>query len=293
MSNTHNHSRKGSVYLPTVGSEFDFYRRTSDMRPSHKLMFATLPRSGSHFICQKFFESGRAGLPLEYFNPAHWNRWRVRIAAEAAGRTPDDASRLGELATLADKEMPRASNRHTLGALIRRRTGPNGCFSVKLHYSNVRHLTSIVSDKWMEDAHWIRIERLNILAQAVSLEIAVQTGSWIFSQKAWRTPVYDYLALRRRLIRILRDRHAWSCFFKERGIQPHIICYEEFVSNPTESVTTVLDRINKCQAPTPLEAELPYIPEIESQSSTINVKWTERFAEELGKEIENPPDLLP
>lgn len=287
MSDPAEPSRKSSVYLPTVGSDFDFPRRPPGTQPSHKLLFATLPRSGSHFICQKFFASGHAGLPLEYFNPAHWNRWRVRVAAEAAGRPADVASRLGETATLADTEAPRASDWHTLDALTRRRTGPNGCFSAKLHYSNVRHLDSIVSEKWLEDAHWIRIDRLDILAQAVSLEIAVQTGSWIFTQKVWRQPTYDYTALRRRLIRLLRDRHAWSRFFEQRRIEPQIICYEHFVSDPAKNVAAVLDKIGLREMPLPQNATLPHIPDIRSQSSTINAHWTERLAEDLGKEADN------
>ncbi|QUS36330.1 Stf0 family sulfotransferase [Falsirhodobacter algicola] len=278
--------RKSSVYLPTVGSDFDFPRRPPGTSPSHKLVFATLPRSGSHFICQKFFTSGRAGLPLEYFNPAHWNRWRVRVAAEAAGQSASDASYLGEWATLADTETPRASTAHTLDALVRRRTGPNGCFSVKMHYSNVAHLRTIVSDAWLREAHWVRIDRLDIIAQAVSLEIAVQTGSWIFTQKVWRQPTYDYTALRRRLIRLLRERHSWSRFFREHGITPHILCYEHFATDPAGHVAAILDKVGLRESALPPDVKLPHIPDIQSQSSTVNALWSERLADDLGREAD-------
>lgn len=274
-----------SVYSPTVGSAFDFPRRAAGAVPAHKLLFATLPRCGSHFICRHFFETGYAGLPLEYFNPAHWNRWRIRTAIEATGKSAALASAKGEASTLADTEFPRASNAHTFTALTRRRTGPNGCFSAKMHFSHMQTLNSIVPEAWFADAHWVRIERLDILAQVVSLDIAVQTGSWIYTQRVWRTPVYDFQALRRRMVQLLRDRHAWSKFFKERGIQQHIICYEKFAADPAANVRAVLDAYGLNSDPLPEGIVLPKIPDIKNQSSPINAEWVERFADDLGEEL--------
>lgn len=276
---------KTSVYSPTIMSNYDFPQQAPGTVPAHKLLFATLPRCGSHFICQHLFETGYAGLPLEYFNPAHWDRWRVRIAAESVGASPAKASMLGHDSTLANAENPRASAAFTLSALLRRRTGPNGCFSAKLHYAHLKHLSSFVSESWLQDAHWVRIERLDTLAQVVSLDIAMQTGSWIYTQQVWRTPTYDFKTLRRRLIRLLRDRHEWSRFFNAHGIRPHTLCYENFSADPAASVNDVVDRFGLRAPDTIRDVPLPNIPRIQSQSSTINAEWVERLADDLNGDL--------
>lgn len=234
---------------PTVDAAYDFPARRP---PAVKLMFATTPRCGSHFVCNLFQETRRAGLPLEYFHPRHFDSWAARTAAP--------------------------SSHKVLSELVRHRTGPNGCFSAKLHWP---HLTSMFDRGiagWLRGSVWIRIERLDSLAQAVSWDIARQTGVWIHGQKAWRRPVYDRARITTSLLDILRQRRCWEAFFQRSGIVPQVIVYEEVCRHG--GIAGHLDRL----PPAAEAAAWPVLPQPQRQATEINDVWIARYLEDVGAE---------
>jgi LPS sulfotransferase NodH len=243
--------RKG-FYLPSRLAEFDLPSPAPKI--TSKLLFATTPRCGSHFVCSTLYQTQRVGLPLEYFNPAHWDSWRKQSA---------DGSHWG-----------------TLSYLVAQRTGGNGVFSTKFHWSHFEALRSVKMQHWFQGAHWVKIERADIVGQAVSWEIAGQTGSFIYTQAAWKSPVYSFEGIFGRMVNILTQQEAWRCFFASHDIRYHTVVLEHFLQDPQEAVETLLKRLDLPPAKGP---KFPEIPVVESQRREINDEWKARLVADLGE----------
>lgn len=243
-------SKKEVVYRPTVSPDFDFEGVVH--RPLRKLIFATTPRCGSHYICSHFFQTYRAGLPLEYFNPAHWSRWQDRA---------DTRDHWLALSYLVDKRM-----------------GRNGVFSVKMHWPHMAALPNKKFREWFDQSLWIQIQRADVIAQAVSWEIAVQSGSWIYTQPQWKSPKYSFEKIFGKLVRIFEQRAQWKDFFKTNGIDPYVIVYEHFMQNPVGEAQAVLDELKIPQA---YGSRKPEIPAIDIQRREINSEWYSTFVRDL------------
>lgn len=233
---------------PTVDAAFDL---GTNKVPVCKLLLATSPRCGSHFAGSKLHATHRAGLPLEYFNPVHFAAWQARSKA--------------------------ANNHGTLSQIVRHRTGPNGCFSAKLHWPHVQGILDVGISGWLRGAVWVRIERLDTLAQAVSWEIAAQTGVWIHGQKAWKRPTYDSGRISARLGAILQQRHHWDRFFARSEISPHVLIYETLCDDPDRAIAPLLDLLPESVVP---DITWPTLPEVTRQGTQRNTDWITRYLDE-------------
>ncbi|WP_415401074.1 Stf0 family sulfotransferase [Tateyamaria sp. SN3-11] len=217
-------------------------------------MFATTPRCGSHFVCSNLYQTFRAGLPLEYLNPAHWASWQER-----AGTT---------------------SHWNTLSYLVSRRTSGNGVFSIKMHWS---HLSALPTEKlhtWFRGSQWVRIERADVVGQAVSWEIAAQTGSFIYTQPAWQTPKFNFDGIYSKLMQVLEQKEQWRQYFEKNGVSPHVVIHEQFISDPAKETKALIKALG---LPRAVGARRPDIPIVESQHSSINSEWSERFVHMLSQ----------
>ncbi|MEX0807851.1 MAG: Stf0 family sulfotransferase [Dongiaceae bacterium] len=115
-------------------------------------------RTGGTFLCEALVRSGMAGVPAEYLNPA-------AIAAMS--------KRLGAIGGIALAPL--------MQELERRRTTSNGVFGLHLHLEQLRKPleTPERSVQWLRRFdRIILLVRRDKLAQAVSLERALQTSAW-------------------------------------------------------------------------------------------------------------------
>jgi LPS sulfotransferase NodH len=119
------------------------------------------PRTGGTFLCEALERSGEAGVPAEYLNPAALIVLSKRFGAEQGMSLP----RLME-------------------ELHRRRTTPNGIFGLHLHLEQLRKplQTEQRIVEWLGTFdRIIFLYRRNKLAQAISLDRAMQTSEWFRS----------------------------------------------------------------------------------------------------------------
>ncbi|MDZ4736953.1 MAG: Stf0 family sulfotransferase [Rhodospirillaceae bacterium] len=115
-------------------------------------------RTGGTFLCEALSRSGMAGVPSEYLNPA-------AIAAMA--------KRLGASGGIALPQL--------MQELEGRRTTSNGVFGLHLHLEQLRKPLETEERilRWLERFdRIILLVRRNKLAQAVSLDRALQTKAW-------------------------------------------------------------------------------------------------------------------
>src|SRR4051812_18501606 len=159
--------------------------------PWRSYLICATPRSGSTLLAHLLASTGLAGTPIEYF---HEDR----------------------MATLAD-QWGTGSLDEYLGALVERRTGPNGVFGAKLHWGQYeREIAPRDPRSLAPDLLPIRIGREDRLRQAASWVRALQTLRWSSRSKHVRDvqEVYDRDAIEQKLARLAREEAGWDALFE-------------------------------------------------------------------------------
>ena len=75
--------------------------------------------------------------------------------------------------------------------------------------------------------HFIYLTREDIVAQAVSWEMARQTGRWSSRDTAKTVPIYSAVNLAFIIARIEAQRAHWEAWFREMHIKPFRVSYEQ------------------------------------------------------------------
>ena len=200
-------------------------------RPAVNYIVCSTPRSGSGLLCRGLASTGRAGLPAEYFN--------VNQRGPLTERWCSGPS-LSEYAT----------------ALRARRTSPDGVFGTKLHWDQVERLRAEARDEGVSEppfplsadflanliprARFLRIARLDLDRQAISLWNALHRGVWSARagtrQPATVAPGYDFDEIERLRQKLALGELHWDRFLRANRITPVEVEYESLV---TDFVTTI------------------------------------------------------
>lgn len=216
-------------------------------------VIASSGRTGSHLLAALLFDTGLMGAPFEYLHPKHSAVWQERLAVSGS---------------VAD----------VLRALVRRRTSPNGVFGVKAHWPQFQPLLKVGLPDFMKQAHYIRITRRDRIAQAVSMEIARQTGAWISHHVQKATPIYCGDSIRKTLADLESEDAAWSDYFAASGIEPVRVLYEDLIADSRSNVAMILARLglvaHACRE------SPPHAPK--RQATAVNEDWISRFLADYG-----------
>ncbi|MEA3642698.1 MAG: Stf0 family sulfotransferase [Lamprobacter sp.] len=257
-------TEKRSVYLQ-IGSfkepskdsisqaMFDFER--TEQTPKLICIIASTPRCGSTFLGQVLQSQGYA-VPHEYLNTVH-----IPYLAHRWGLIRDKKVELNEY----------------LRACFRWRTNPQGIFSLKAHWSQFQpFLEKGIIVPWLKNSRFIYIRRKDLLGQAISYEIASQTGKWGSMERQSREPVYDGQSIERRLKNLAQQNMAWSVFFAKNNIKWVEVNYESFIEETEKSLACIKKEITpefeleKCE-------EKKGSSEMKIQRNAVNDKWRELF----------------
>jgi len=208
-------------------------------------LIASTQRSGSYFLSYLLRGTAKLGAPFEYLHPDHLDRWRK---------------------TLGTSDLPA-----TLRQLFQIRTSPNGWFGVKAHWDHFEFGRASAGDV-LKFERFIRIERKDRLAQAVSLALARQTRSWMSIQEKSAEPQYDEHKIAHALSILDRDTRAWDRWFAKARVEPCFVYYEDLVADPLAVLNTVLPQFGLA----PLDS-LPAVPTAK-QGSQLNEDWKRRYS---------------
>lgn len=231
-----------------------FFDTTYDFPPTTQkrgaYLIATTPRSGSHYLGHLLFSTKQLGAPLEYLSAANFGRWCELIGS--------------------------SDPRVVYGEIMARRTSPNGWFGLQAHWYHLANLARFRIPHDLIDVHKIIwIMRRDLVEQAISLAIGLQTGSWTVFHKPSRAPTYDRVAIADCLEAIQQMNRAWARHIKRSGL-PHLqLFYEDICANENETVQQILDWF-----------ELPKTEQItcvglQKQADRLNIAWKQRFLSEL------------
>ena len=232
--------------VPSETEAFDF---TGSPPPSKFYLIASTPRSGSTLLTRLLWQSGRMGAPHEYFNlQTVLFRMQMRFQSDSIHAYTDE--------------------------LLRRRTGPNGVFGLKLHQEHWHTFWFCGRFYVFKDMRYIRIRRRDRLGQAISLAIARQTGQWTSDVPARGPANYSYDEVRRALRDLDLNERGWDQLFAERKVKPLELVYEEFRTEPERYAREVCRfvGVDPDQPAAPVE-----LPGLVRQTTKLNQVWADRY----------------
>jgi LPS sulfotransferase NodH len=230
--------------------KFDFPRRTAE--PDIVYMLASIPRTGSTYLSHALWRTGCLGAPLEYLNFEKTGPYFF------ASHSAENQMRLWT-------------------SLLHRRTSPNGvfgfkCFPVQLHALRDSNPALLAA---LRPGRIVYLDRRDRIAHIVSYARANVTGIWHKAQESdlAAPPVYSQEALDMAERGIKVQAAGWERMFRERGIEPLRLWYEDVVASPDNAARQVADYLGVAVAP---GAEVA-VPPVVKQSAKGSEDWAERF----------------
>lgn len=216
-------------------------------RPVKSILIASETRSGSNFLCAMMAETNQLGKPQEYFSKY--------IAFDNA-------------VTVRERYQHACKNGVT----------PNGVISVKLfpeHWEMIENEFNIEEN--FPDRYWIWLRRRDLLAQAISRHIALNTRSWISNTEPEQAPVYSTRGIRKRLNYLAHSETRWRLFFTRNNIKPLELWYEDIIIDPLKTIRDIsgfagID-IDTASINTDVYTK--------TQRTSLNEEWKKRFIGEM------------
>lgn len=234
------------------------------------------PRTGSTLLCTLLEATRVAGNPDSYFN----TRWMVDCAADWNVPVPLDPT-------------DPATNRAYLDAVLAAGTGDTGMFGLRLMHKNLAALLTRLATLYpdlpdaparfaaaFDSPRYIHLSRRDKLAQAVSYEIATQSGLWhrnpdgteMERQGQPQTPHYDATRIKAQLDLYAREHRLWSQWFTAHNLTPLRVWYEDLAANPQAVLAQVLSHLGQNPA---LARHLP--PGTAKLADATSADWMRRY----------------
>jgi LPS sulfotransferase NodH len=206
-------------------------------RPALCCFIATVPRSGSWLLSEALYNAGVAGHPHEYFRPDFWEVWAHEWQLS-----------------------PQASIDEYIAAAKARTCTPNGVFSVKVHWYQLRWLYgALTSGGPFSSAHaaelvgaslaplrYVFLWRRDTARQAISYYRASRSQKWFAKEQAAHD--LDCRSVDLQQIRwfedvVIEHRDDWRRYFAAGGVQPIEVQYESLAASYEATVAALLSQL--------------------------------------------------
>ncbi|NMH60514.1 Stf0 family sulfotransferase [Alteromonas ponticola] len=229
------------------------YHYPVETKVQKTLIIASTVRSGSHMLGHALHETGAFGFPLEYVNDKNLQRWK----------------QIFNTRTLGD----------TLAQIQKHRTSPNGVFGIKIHYSHLHQFGGFDQLKhYFVNPSFVWLTREDMIAQAVSLSIAKQTGAWISQQHIENESVtYDAKQIDEGLRRVIFENASWQYALNASGSRFMHLNFTDVKLNTASVVRSIADFMQ-------VEVDVANVPEkpvTKKQGKRINQQWIEQFQQQF------------
>ena len=218
------------------------------MRPDKSYFICFTVRSGSTLLSQLLADTSIAGHPKEHFfhNIAPDNPRGDLI--------PDYRAYL-ERVLAADTTANGVFGSKVGGGILhdfaRRLRSIDGCHDLTL---------KAALDRFFPDLRYLHLTRRNKVRQAVSHWMAIQSGRWSSADASQNAePRYDFAAIDHLLQELILREAAWAEYFRQHGIRPFVITYEDFIQQPAATVCAILDFL-EIERPADFTPPAPQLP---------------------------------
>jgi LPS sulfotransferase NodH/outer membrane protein assembly factor BamB/orotate phosphoribosyltransferase len=232
--------------------------------PTLTYVICSVPRTGSTPLAQALAATGRAGRPDEYFDPHREieDRWIARLNIRddgeyldrviAAATTPNGIC--GLKVYWHQLDCFRSKTSAAFKQTIARSPGTPPAGLMRARFGEMRHL-------------WLR--RRDKVAQAISCCREGQTGLQRSADAAARperpTHVdFDFNAIDRLVEECAQFDRDWETHFRQHGLKPLVVTYEDFVANDVATLREVLAFLGLPPQPPVARARLERRPDAES-----------------------------
>ncbi|HEY9037238.1 MAG TPA: Stf0 family sulfotransferase [Pseudomonadales bacterium] len=233
-----------------------------DTLPDIRYLVLFTPRSGSSLLTDLMSSTGVLGKPGEWFN--HDLASRARNTLPGGANTPEEFVR--------KIQCYRASE--------------NGVFGAQLVWPHLANVIEAGCENWLVgDDEFILVHlRQNIVAQAISLYLAAESGYFHSSQagNARYLPQYSASAIASHLGKLVEQEVALSTYLKDHPrLRLHFSFYEELSANPKAVVDGIGAFIGvDCSA-----AEI-HSPR-QKIATGINAEFEQRFRDEYARVMDD------
>jgi LPS sulfotransferase NodH len=228
------------------------YDREFQTETKGMLVIFSSPRSGSTFLCD-LLRKNNVCLAHEYFQPYEY----LPILAERWNCINEGYLDVARYAA----------------CLQRFRTFRNGWLGVNLHGHHLPIFRQFESRFSGLRKFYLNIVRRDVISQAVSYEIASQTGKWSNQFASGRKPVYRYDSILDRLRRIQECNCIARAFMSTIEGEMKTIYYEDLVEDP-EGVLRAIPCFGRVGSPVVNST-------FSKQAGHQNKDWSRRFSEDF------------
>ncbi|MEM9632719.1 MAG: Stf0 family sulfotransferase [Pseudomonadota bacterium] len=243
-------------------------------------MICTSPRSGSTLLCKLLAATGRAGNPNSHFHEPSLDKW-LKSYELSAEEFSSDLERLQAIFHAARERGTNGTG--VFGLRIQRRS-----FDFFSRQLGVLH-PGLPTDRDRFEAVFgktlfIHLTRKDKIAQAVSFEIASQSGLWhraadgseLERLSEPQEPVYDAERIASHFRQMNAYEEEWLRWFSAERIDPLRMTYDELSLDPEAALIRVFDALGIEN-----EAARGIAPPVAKLSDETNREWIDRFALEL------------
>ncbi|HCI80332.1 MAG TPA: hypothetical protein DHW02_11655 [Ktedonobacter sp.] len=275
------------------------------MQTQLSYLVCATPRSGSTFFCESMSATMIAGKPKEYFEqlqetglPRQPHEYFETFVAQRKGQ--DIALVLGPKSRYIDEEwltrFHGAGYAAYIDKVLAEGTTANGVFGAKIMWNYfddfIHHLRHVpiychASDVYellnevFPRLHYIWVKRQDTAKQAISLWKAIQTQRWrhdttLYSPGHAPTPgepLFHRAAIAHLEQQLIAEEQAWQTFFQEKGIEPLVIVYEQFISSYEKTIRDALQYLGLSLP----ENSVPAKPPMKRQTDTLSEEWLRRY----------------
>lgn len=229
------------------------------------------PRSGSTLLCDLLRQAG-AGQPHSFFRVKSIADWAKDWGLPATGPTDYGAEYIATAIAHGQGGTPVFGLRmmwDSMEPLFARLTAL---------YGPADDLT-LLTDRF-GPMSFVHLSRRDMVAQAVSLARAEQTGLWhrnadgsILEQTKDITPAsYDSARITAELTGLKAEAKGWATWFDKTGITPHRLTYESLAADPQTELAKVLSHIGL--DPTMADGVRPGTAKLADRTNT---DWAARY----------------
>jgi trehalose 2-sulfotransferase len=240
------------------------------VQPQLSYLVCSVERTGSTLFCQLLDSMNIAGHPaVEYFKAAE----EVRAHQEQTFPKFSDYLAYVRAQTTTDNDV--------LGSRIMWTHMPNILAKMQQESPNLSDI-ELFQQAFPSLKHFIFTYRKDIVEQAVSWAIAVQTGQWKSDAAPSNTEsIYNFALIDLLYREVQAHNLAWERWFQCFGIEPLRVEYEDLVYNPSGVVRKALQFLG-IEAPNQLLLEAANA----KQGNACNQEWKQRYlAESAGRYI--------
>ena len=241
---------------------------------SSNYLLCGTPRTGTTLLCQYLTSTEVAGRPQSYFRKqgmmSYAEGWRILSADKTYSFSDYLIAARGAAST----------ENGTIGIRVMWGTLEEMTAELGKPYPNFVSNDLALLEQAFGKLKFIYLHRSDIIAQAISLYRAEQTGYWhtVEGQKPKQPPTFDFDAINSRREMLEQHNLAWQNWFQNVGVQPLAISYEALSADPVSSTKNVLEF---------LELELPHYKQLAAVNQKLADETTVAWLEEFNKHLRN------